>query len=58
MEWHAVVGDRVESGQPVMTLHTDTPEKFERALEALDGGWSIGDTAPEPTPLVLDRIAR
>ena len=40
-----------------MTLHTDTPEKFERALEALDGGWSIGDTAPEPTPLVLDRIA-
>ena len=32
--------------------------KTERALEALDGGWSIGDTAPEPTPLVLDRIAR
>ena len=58
VEWHAVVGDRVEAGQPVMTLHTDTPEKFERALEALDGGWSIGDTAPEPTPLVLDRIAR
>ena len=33
-------------------------QKTERALEALDGGWSIGDTAPEPTPLVLDRIAR
>jgi thymidine phosphorylase len=33
-----VVGDRVEAGQPVMTLHTDTPDRFERALEALDGG--------------------
>ena len=53
-------GEQVRAGQPLMTLHTDTPERFERALEALEGGWSIGDdgTAPDLLPLIIDRIAR
>ena len=58
MEMHAKPGDRVTKGQTLMTLHTDTPERFARALDALDGGWSI--TAQGPTqaaPLVIDRIA-
>jgi thymidine phosphorylase len=32
------LGDHVEAGQPVMTLHRHA-RKFRRALEALDGGW-------------------
>ena len=54
--WTAGVGDRVEAGQPLFTLHTDTPERFERAERALDGGWEIGEGPAEAGPLVLDRI--
>ncbi len=29
---HAKPGDTVRAGQPLLTLHTDTPERFDRAL--------------------------
>ena len=54
--WTAGVGDRVEAGQPLFTLRTDTPERFERAEQALDGGWEIGEGPAEAGPLVLERI--
>ena len=38
---HAKPGERVAAGQPVLTLHTDTPERFARAHEALKGGWTV-----------------
>ncbi|MET0998652.1 MAG: thymidine phosphorylase, partial [Marmoricola sp.] len=62
VEWHARPGDTVTSGQPLLTLHTDEPERFERALESLEGGYDVqeaadqGGSAYEPTPIVLDRI--
>ena len=56
VEWHARPGDSVVSGQPLLTLHTDEPERFERALESLEGGWEIG-TSYHPRPLVLERVA-
>ncbi|EST23505.1 pyrimidine-nucleoside phosphorylase [Streptomycetaceae bacterium MP113-05] len=58
VEMHAKPGERVEAGAPLLTLHTDTPEKFAYALEALDGGFAIGDTAVDvPPSVVLERIA-
>ncbi|WP_406030751.1 thymidine phosphorylase [Nocardioides sp. NBC_00163] len=55
--WHARPGDSVAAGTPMFTLHTDTPERFDRALAALEGGYEIEDGAAyEPTPLILDRI--
>ena len=54
---HAKPGDAVKAGQPFLTLLTDTPEAFERALEALEGGYDVGDVAPAPQPLVIDRIS-
>ena len=54
--WTAGVGERVEAGQPLFTLHTDTPDRFERALAALSGGWEIAEGPAEIGPLVLDRI--
>ncbi|MFD3515278.1 thymidine phosphorylase [Streptomyces sp. NPDC058657] len=63
IELHAKPGDRVVAGQPLMTLHTDTPEKFAYAIEALDGGVLTADEGSEsardfvPAPIVLDRIA-
>lgn len=53
---HAKPGDRVVAGQPLLTLHTDTPERFERAIAALDAGYDIGDAAVEPMGVVIDRI--
>ncbi len=58
IELHAKPGDRITAGQPLLTLHTDTPEKFGYALEALNGGVLIAppETRFEPQPVVLDRI--
>jgi len=58
VRWHARPGDRVSEGQPLLTLCTDEPQRFDRALAALEGGY---DVAPDgssytPTPLVIDRI--
>jgi thymidine phosphorylase len=49
-------GDRVQAGQPLLELHADEPERFARAVEALDGGYDIG-AAPPARPLVIERIA-
>jgi len=55
--WHARPGDSIAAGAPLFTLHTDTPERFDRALAALEGGYEIEDGAAyEATPLILDRI--
>jgi thymidine phosphorylase len=68
---HAKPGDAVRAGQPLMTLHTDTPERFARALAALDGGVQItphgpgGPGGPDGPSgagarrdVVLDRVGR
>jgi thymidine phosphorylase len=56
---HAKPGDRVTEGQDLLTLHTDEPERFERALAALEGGVVIADagSAAETQALVIDRIS-
>lgn len=56
VEWHARPGDEVIAGQPLFTLHTDTPAAFERAEAALAGSFDIGPDAVNPAPLVIDRI--
>jgi len=58
VEWHAVPGDEVRRGQPLLTLHTDTPERFERALAALAPGVVVGPVGAtvDRLPLVVDRI--
>ena len=58
IDLHAKPGDRVEAGQPLFTLSADDGARFDRALEALDGAWEIGDEAPDSGPLVRERIAR
>lgn len=57
--WHARPGHEVAEGQPLMTLLTDEPERFDRALASLEGGYDVepAGSAYEPGPLVLDRIS-
>ncbi len=50
-------GDQVRAGQPMLELHTDEPARFERALQALDGGFDICDGADFTAgPLVIERV--
>ncbi|UFT00276.1 thymidine phosphorylase [Nocardia huaxiensis] len=56
IEMHAKPGDSVRAGQPLLTLHTDTPETFPAALAALSAAFTIADTEFTPPPLVLGRI--
>ena len=53
---HRKPGDPVAPGETLFTLYTDTPERFTGALAELDGGWTVGDEAPEVRPLIIDRI--
>ena len=55
---HARPGDQVRAGQPLLTLHTDDPERFDRALASLEGGVAVGDGAGfTPESLIIDRVA-
>jgi len=58
VEWHARPGDAVTAGAPLLTLHTDEPQRFERALAALEGGYDVAPagTPFTATPLILGRI--
>ncbi|MEU1210659.1 thymidine phosphorylase [Nocardia sp. NPDC005825] len=57
VEMHAKPGDSITQGQPLLTLHTDTPEAFPVALDLLRGAFTIDGTVQLPLqPLILDRI--
>ncbi|MDT0158674.1 thymidine phosphorylase [Microbacterium sp. ARD32] len=49
-------GDRVTAGQTLFTLSADDDARFARALQALDGAYEVGQTAPASQPIVRERI--
>ena len=58
IEIHAKPGDFVVKDQTILTLHTDETDRFDRAIEALTGGYQIGgkDDQVKRLPLVIERI--
>ena len=60
IDLHAKPGDAVARASRCSRC-ADEPARFERALEALEGAWRIGD-AGDPIddggPLIADRITR
>jgi thymidine phosphorylase len=59
VQLHAKPGDAVRAGQPLLTLLTDTPERFARAREALEGAAVIAPEAPASRPdraVVLETV--
>ncbi|MEY2848714.1 MAG: hypothetical protein RI885_1379 [Actinomycetota bacterium] len=59
IDLHAKPGDTVTAGQPLFTLSADEPARFERALEAVEGAWRIGEIGDEVHtggPLIAERI--
>jgi thymidine phosphorylase len=54
---HAKPGAMVRAGEPLMTLLTDTPDKFDRAREALAEAVLIAPEGDRPAQqLIIDRI--
>ncbi|GAA3992115.1 thymidine phosphorylase [Allokutzneria multivorans] len=49
-------GEEVRKGEPLLELHTDTPDAIPAALKDLEGGYTVADSAPERGSLVLDVI--
>lgn len=60
IDLHAKPGDVVRAGQPLFTLLADEPERFARALQALEGAYRVGDEGDEVLdggPLVAERVS-
>ncbi len=59
IDLHAKPGDAVTKGQPLFTLGASDAARFERALEALDGAYRIGEAGDEVSdggPLIAGRV--
>jgi thymidine phosphorylase len=58
VEVHVKPGAAVRGGERLLTLHTDTPDRFERAIEALEGSYFIAPygSRPDLLPLVIERV--
>ncbi|MFL3011596.1 MAG: thymidine phosphorylase [Acidimicrobiales bacterium] len=50
-------GAYINAGEPVLELHGDTEKSFDSAIDALEGAIEISDTAPDDSPLILDKIS-
>ena len=52
-------GETVTTGQPLFTMHTSDAARFDRALEALEGSYAIGDAGTpieNGGPLIAGRV--
>lgn len=56
IELHVEHGQRVTAGQLLLTLHTDTPERMDRALEAVLPGLGVGPQQPAARTLIYETI--
>jgi thymidine phosphorylase len=59
IDLHAKPGDAVTAGSPLFTMHSNDGDRFDRALEALQGSWEIGESGSDIQtggPLIADRI--
>ena len=56
IDLHAKPGDTVKAGDPVFTLSANDAARFDRALEALDRAWGVGESVIDHGPLVAGVI--
>jgi thymidine phosphorylase len=58
IEIHAKPGALIKKGDVIYTLHADEPARFERALHALDGSFTISQdgSVAERLPLIIEKI--
>ncbi len=56
--WTVGLGDAVEAGQPLLTLHADEADRLDTVELLARDAFTIGPEPPADVPLVLERIGR
>jgi len=56
LEFHKRIGDRVEKGQPLATIHYNSGAKLTEARSVIAASYEIGRTAPSGKPPLIHRI--
>lgn len=51
------LGDKLEAGEPLLTLHFNDPQKLAQAERWLEGAFTIAADPPEPVPLIWKTLA-
>jgi pyrimidine-nucleoside phosphorylase len=54
---HSNIGDRIEKGEPLFTIHASKPEHLETASEQLMDAHTIVEAKVEPLPLFYDTLS-
>lgn len=57
IEVRATVGDAVSPGDALVVLHFNDPSWLDRAADVVRRSYTIGDEAPAPVDLLLERVA-
>jgi pyrimidine-nucleoside phosphorylase len=52
LEFHKRIGDRVEIGEPLVTIHYNSDTKLAEAKALIAGSYFVGEKGPQQTPLV------
>ena len=56
LEFHKRIGDRVEKGEPLVTIHYNSGAKLAEAQSLISASYEIGETAPGESLPLLRRI--
>lgn len=56
IDLHAKYGDKVVKGQPLFTMNTHDANLIPRAIEALEGSYSVEKDAPEAQLLIAEKV--
>jgi thymidine phosphorylase len=54
---HARIGDSLEKGQPLVTVHAASQADKEAAFDRLRRAITLSETSVDPLPLFYDRIS-
>ena len=57
IELHHQLGGQMSAGDALMTLYTDTPEKFERAIALAESAVEFSETPAAGRELILGRVS-
>ncbi|HKV26399.1 MAG TPA: thymidine phosphorylase [Candidatus Acidoferrum sp.] len=56
LEFHKRLSDRVEIGEPLVTIHYNTPAKLAEARTLIGNSYQIGEAAPSEERLLIRRV--
>jgi pyrimidine-nucleoside phosphorylase/thymidine phosphorylase len=56
LEFHKRIGDRVEKGEPLVTIHYNSGAKLAEAQNLIAASYQIGETAPDQKRPLIRRI--